>query len=146
MRRLHLGDAAFSPQALATDAADNLYIADPFANRVLRYDPLGRPAGQFATVFQQPRALACAQGVLYVADGGDGAGAALDGEAPGRVVAWQMAQSRALATVERAGRRLGSLARPGGVAVAPAASDGIGRGDVYVADTMNHRILRFLWE
>ena len=36
------GGAAFSPQALATDAADNLYVADPFANRILRYDPLGR--------------------------------------------------------------------------------------------------------
>ena len=66
------GGMAFSPQALATDAADNLYIADPFADRVLRYDPLGRPAGQFANAFRRPRAVACDQGVLYVADGGEG--------------------------------------------------------------------------
>ena len=57
-----------------------------------------------------------------------------------------MAQSRVLATVERAGRRLGALMRPGGLAVAPATTNGSGRGDLYVADTMNHRILRFVWE
>ena len=136
--------AAFNPQALTTDASDNVYIADPFANRVLRYDPLGRLAGQFTSVFHQPRALACEDGLLYVADGGDGP--VLDSEAQGRVLVLQMAQNRVLATVERPGRRLGSLTRPGGLAVGWPAADGTGRGDLYVADTMNHRILRFLWE
>ena len=96
------GGMAFSPQALATDAADNLYIADPFADRVLRFDPLGRPAGQFANAFRRPRAVACDQGVLYVADGGEGEAAAMPGgESQGRVLALHMAQQRVLTTVDR---------------------------------------------
>ena len=138
------GGVAFSPQALAMDAGDNLYVADPFSNRVLRYDPLGRLAGQFSHPFQQPRALACDGGLLYVADGGDST--AMDAEIQGRVLALHLAQNMVLATVERPGRKLGALTRPGGLAVGPAPADGAGRGELYVADTMNHRILRFVWE
>ena len=62
------------------------------------------------------------------------------------MLALHMAQQRVLTTVDRPGRRLGRLTRPGGLAVAPASADGSGRADLYVADTMNHRIIRFLWE
>jgi hypothetical protein len=51
--------------------------------------------------------------------------------------------------MENVGRGLGHLARPGGIAAAPIQQSkiepGAERGDIYVSDTMNHRILRFVW-
>ena len=137
--------SSFRPQTVAVDLADNLYVADPFANRVSRFDPLGRLAGQSSREFYQPRSLACGEdGMLFVADGGDGV--SLEADARGRVLAWHVPQNRALATVEQPGRNLGSLSRPCGLAFGPASTDSAASGDLYVADTMNHRILRFLWE
>jgi DNA-binding beta-propeller fold protein YncE len=136
----------FSPQAVAVDREENVYIADPFTGRIWRFDALGRPAGSMMAQFHHPRALACGtEGLVYVADAGQEASAGLDADAHGRVLALHGAQSHVLATVEDAGRRLGGLARPGGLAVAPPAGPNR-RGDLYVADTRNHRILRFLWE
>jgi DNA-binding beta-propeller fold protein YncE len=138
--------ASFSPQAVAVDREENLYIADPFTGRIWRFDALGRAAGAMTAQFYQPRALACGtDSLVYVADAGQDAATDLDADAHGRVQALHGAQGRVLATVEEAGRRLGGLARPGGLAVAPASGPGR-RGDLYVADTRNHRVLRFLWE
>ena len=54
-----------------------------------------------------------------------------------------------IATVEKIGRSLGSLLRPGGLALGPPSEKPVpGRvvwDDIYIADTLNHRILRFAW-
>ncbi len=141
----HAG-ASFSPQAVSVDRDENLYVADPFDGRVWRFDGLGRASGPMTAQFHQPRALACgADGLVYVADAGPDAPTGFDADAHGRVQALHGAQGRVLATVEKVGRRLGGLARPGGLAVVPPSEVGR-RGDLYVADTRHHRILRFLWE
>jgi len=152
-----------SPQALAADAGGSVFVADTFGRRILRFDPLGRldrqmggwQKGQIArrsavpTInFYQPRALAVdPSALLYVADGG--APDALTGETRGRVQCVSLPEGRVVATLEKVGRSLGTLLRPGGLAVSPVADSGRqggpAWGDLYVADTMNHRILRFAW-
>lgn len=143
---MRVGTAPFSPQAVAVDHEDTLYAADPFTGRVWRFDALGRSAGSVMVSFHQPRALACgSDSLLYVADAGENATPGMDGDQHGRVQALHGAQSKRLASVEQAGQRLGGLARPGGLAAAPPL-EGATRGDLYVADTRNHRILKFAWE
>ncbi len=71
--------------------------------------------------FHQPRALATdPAGLLYVADGG--APDPITGETRGRVQCFSQAEGRLLATVEKTGRGLGALLRPGGLAVGPPAN------------------------
>ena len=148
-----------SPQALATDQGGSLYVADTLAARLLCYDPLGRLDRQIGgqkkspVSFYQPRALATdPAGLLYVADGG--APDPITGETRGRVQCLSLADGHLLAVIEKTGRGLGALLRPGGLAVGPPingptthvqARGGHSRGDLYVADTMNHRVLRFVW-
>ncbi len=158
-----------SPQALAAGAGGSLAIADTLEQRVLSFDPLGRldrqiggrPHGQIrrrttapAVSFYQPRALAVdASALLYVADGGEPD--SLTGETRGRVQCLSLPEGRLIATIDRVGRSLGTLVRPGGLAISPPVQAALGvntgrsglpvRGDLYVADTMNHRILRFAW-
>ncbi len=155
-----------SPQALAAEPGGSLTVADTFAQRLLRFDPLGRLDRQLGGVesrlklrrsrpvapslaFYQPRALAADPSglLLYVAD--SGAPDPLTGETRGRVQCVSVSEGRVIATVEKAGRSLGTLLRPGGLAVSPVSDAGrhgsLVHGDLYVADTMNHRILRFAW-
>lgn len=138
-----------SPQALAIDAGDNLFIADTLAHRIARFDPLGRFVGQYTGDFREPRALAVDNaGLIYVADSGGAGGAGL--ERPGRIQAIETETGKVRGTVEKPGRGLGGMERPSGLAVGPGvqAASGIGavvKRDIYVSDTMNHRILRFAW-
>jgi len=151
------GPGLSSPQALAAAPGGSLYAAETLGGRLIAFDPLGRPARQFGGTrtratgndliplsLHQPRALALdPTGLLYVADGGEPD--SITGETHGRVQCLSLADGSVLATVEKVGRSLGALRRPGGLAVSPAAHGGQARGDLYIADTMNHRILRFVW-
>lgn len=151
------GPGLSSPQALAAAPGGSLYAAETLGGRLIGFDPLGRPARQIGGTrtrasgnelislsLHQPRALALDRtGLLYVADGGEPD--AITGETRGRVQCLSLADGSVLATLEKIGRSLGTLLRPGGLAVGPAAPGGQARGDLYVADTMNHRILRFVW-
>lgn len=151
------GPGLSSPQALAAAPGGSLYAADTGGGRIVAFDPLGRPARQIGGMrtrggademlplsLYQPRALALDRaGLLYVADGGEPD--AITGETRGRVRCLSLADGAVLATLEKIGRSLGTLLRPGGLAIGPAPRDGHLRGDLYVADTMNHRILRFVW-
>lgn len=137
-----------SPQALAVDARDNLFVADTFANRVVQYDPLGRPSSQFHPAgLQSPCALACdAAGLLYVGDSApSNAG---DLEVTGRIHVMGAESGKSHSMVASLNGS-GPLLRPGGLAVTRASgtvsADGI-PAELYVADTMNHRILRFVWD
>lgn len=137
-----------SPQALAVDAQDNLFVADTFAQRVIQYDPLGRPVARFRPEpLHEPRAVACdAAGLLYVGD-------SIPDEAPpmtpkGRVRVMQAGNGQGRTSVTSLNGS-GPLLRPGGLAVTKAAglvTAGDGPpAELYVSDTMNHRILRFVW-
>ena len=155
------GTGLTSPQALALDPGGNLYAADTGQNRLVRFDLVGRADRQIGGVpgngrrakddslplpLRGPRAMAIDPlGLLYVADGGEPD--TLTGEMRGRVRCLLLSSGQELATIERVGRSLGTLLRPGGLALTPVpAADGLLRGNLYVADTMNHRVLRFAWE
>jgi len=137
-----------SPQAVAVDAGDNLFVADTLARRVVQYDPQGRPVQRFAGLaLAQPRALAVDPGgLLYVADSAPPTPMAA--EEAGRVQCIDMG-ARHLRGEVRYGERARALARPSGLAVSPFVEQGeaasLGFGDLYVSDTRNHRILRFVW-
>lgn len=160
------GPGLSRPQALAVTSGGSLYAADTFAHRIVRFDPMGRPDLQIGgpktrggktpalslthlpLSLHQPRALALDRtGLLYIADGGEPD--EITGETRGRFQCFSLSEERVLVTVDKLGRSLGALLRPGGLAVGPVAqfdpSGGQPRGDLYVADTMNHRILRFVW-
>ncbi len=137
-----------SPQAVAIDAGDNLFVADTVARRVVQYDPQGRPVERFAgLVLAQPRALAMdVGGLLYVAD--SAAPEPMASEEAGRVQCIDLGARRLRGDV-RYGERARALARPSGLAVSPLVEQGeaasLGFGDLYVSDTRNHRILRYVW-
>jgi tripartite motif-containing protein 71 len=144
--------ALVNPQAVTCDQLGNIYVADTLSNRIARYDPLGRFTGHFGGVltqrmttlapnvrFSEPHALACNQrGDIFIADGNNG---------PGRVVVLTSDTGTVRATVDEPGRGLGKLSRPGGIAIGPRVRadypDGVPRADLYLSDTMNHRIIRF---
>jgi len=155
------GPGLSSPQAVAAAPGGAVYVAETFAQRIVRFDPLGRLDRQIGGTklrrygaappvpLNQPRALALdPAGLLYVADAGDPD--LVTGETRGRLQCLSLSEDRpVIATIEKIGRSLGSLLRPGGVAIGPPSDRPVpGRvvwGDVYVADTLNHRILRFAW-
>jgi sugar lactone lactonase YvrE len=144
-----------NPQAIACDNAGNIFVADTLANRIARYDPAGRFVAHYGAAFgpttrtlansvrfQEPRAIASDErGDLYIADGEAGSG---------RLIVIAVDNGSIRGNVERPGRNLGTLARPGGLALMPPYKGGmsasLARGDVYLADTMNHRILRLAWK
>lgn len=151
-----------TPQAVAVDGEEFVYVLDTFGHRIVRYDALGRFAGQVGGSrfrrnpqdnkprFIEPRAIvADPAGLIYVADTGD---TLPDGNpSRGRLQVMDKATGEVLLAIDRLGRNLGSLFRSGGLAIAPPTAPGAvrpgetPRGDLYVADTMNHRILRFAW-
>ncbi len=154
------GPGLSSPQAVAAAPGGALYVAETFAQRLVRFDPLGRLDQQIGgarsrlsaasgIALHQPRALAIdPAGLLYVADAGEPN--PLSGETRGRLQCVSLLDTLpVIATIEKIGRSVGSLLRPGGLALGPPSDKPQpGRatwGDIYVADTLNHRILRFAW-
>jgi len=156
------GPGLSSPQALAAAPGGALYVAETFAQRLVRFDPLGRLDQQIggarlrrsqspgrSITLNQPRALAIdPAGLLYIADAGEAD--LLTGETRGRLQCVSLMDDLpVIATIEKIGRSLGSLLRPGGLALGPPSERPMpGRAiwsDIYVADTLNHRILRFAW-
>jgi DNA-binding beta-propeller fold protein YncE len=140
-----------TPQSVALDKSDNVFVLDTFGHRVVQFDPIGRYAKQFGSritapmpgkaYFVEPRAVASDFGdLLYVADTG---GTMADGtHSRGRLQVIDVNTGEALLSIDRLGRNYGCLFRPSGIAIAPSMDE---RGDLYISDTMNHRILRFAW-
>jgi DNA-binding beta-propeller fold protein YncE len=141
------------------DRADNVYVLDTFGHRVVQFDPVGRYVRQYGSrisgpmpgkaTFVEPRAIAVDIGdLIYVAD--VGATMADGTHSRGRLQVVDANTGESLLSIDRLGRNLGCLFRPSGIAIAPVVPDvgGVvrGRGDLYVSDTMNHRILRFSWQ
>ena len=138
-----------SPQSLTVDASDNVYVADTFANRIVQYDPLGRPVARFHPLsFYQPRAVACdAHGRLYVTD--TVTTETEQGEERGRLQVVSTGIGPEVRTTAEAPETFSLRQRPGGVAVTWGWSNSkgspTGPPEVYVSDTINHRVLRFTW-
>jgi DNA-binding beta-propeller fold protein YncE len=147
-----------SPQSIAIDEYDNIYIADTLSHRVLQFDPLGKFTGEIGGKVQmpdgslgrlvEPRAVAVERsGLIYIADRGD---LLPDGNPSfGRLQVLETQDYMQLVRIDRLMSGLGVLNRPSGIAIGPPAHMPRGaapRGDVYLSDTMNHRVLRYVWE
>lgn len=147
-----------SPSGVVVDSFDHVYVTDLQTNRVVKFDPVGRMIGSFAAVkpfdsslpmraLSAPRAIALdTLGTLYVADGSPLPGGKNSG---GRVQLINPATGVDIALLEDVGHKLGRLARPGGLALtrAPVSTLGIvTHSDLFVSDTVNHRVLRFTWK
>jgi sugar lactone lactonase YvrE len=144
--------ALVNPQSITCDQTGNIYVADTLSNRIARYDPVGRFTGHFGGVltvkatplapnvrFSEPHALACNQrGDIFIADGNNGTG---------RIVVLASDTGVVRLTLDEPGQGLGRFSSPGGIALSPQVRydhpDGVPRADLYLADTMNHRIIRF---
>lgn len=118
------------PISISVDTGNNLYITDASTNDVTRYTFYGVRAhalGEFRRL-QDPRQTAVdAGGRIYLAEAGadrihvfDGAGASL-------------------VVCDTPASKLGQFRRPSGVALGP-------RGEIYVSDTGNNRVVRLAWE
>jgi DNA-binding beta-propeller fold protein YncE len=142
--------ALSNPQAVTCDQEGRVYVADTFARRIVQYDPMGRFLGYYGGVIGQnqkqgsialqldePRAIDCSDlGRLFIADGQRGGG---------RLSVLEIGNGHVETTVTNPGRSLGTFARPCGLAITPVTVEGMSTGDVYISDTMNHRIIRFTW-
>ena len=143
------GRGLAAPSAVCCDLRGNIFVADTKGNRIRRYDVSGRALGEYgkgsdnpismaasALDIEEPHALACSpDGDLVIADGR---------EPSGRLTIIEADSGALHSSMTRCGRQLGALAKPSGVAIAPPNANP--RGDVYVADTLNHRVLRFIWQ
>ncbi len=141
-----------NPQAVACDGRGNVFVADTLSHRIVQFDPAGRfvafyggppsPSNRLPELsLTEPHALAFDErGRLLIADGI---------RSHGRLIVVSPETGVIDLIMENVGRGLGHLAKPGGIAAAPVMKSklepGAERGDIYVSDTMNHRILRFVW-
>jgi tripartite motif-containing protein 71 len=162
------------PSGVVVDNAGRLWIADTGNGRVLCWDskksaylpPLDGTLG-----VRRPISLACdARHTLYVTEGGaedvvyyrdycridgslganrrlhepqqvavDGSGRIYVAEAGSNRLHVFTADGESMVTFDTLSTRMGSLKSPAGVALGP-------NGEVYVADTLNHRVVRLAWE
>ncbi|MFQ5776732.1 MAG: 6-bladed beta-propeller [Terriglobia bacterium] len=120
------------PVGVALDAQDRLFVSDSYAHTITCFDPKGRVQAQFGRQeLKRPGGLAVdrKRHRLYVADAKAHRVAVFDTET--------FAFQRYLGGPSTPGRREpGRFAAPTNVAVGP-------RGNLYVADTWNHRVQVF---
>ena len=140
-----------NPQAIAVDNYGHIFVSDPVNNRITVFDPLGKFMGTIGggrehaisalaanIQFSEPHALTCTDyGTLFVTDGQT---------TNGRLIAIEIASGRIEDVVDRPQKNLGRLARPSGAAIAPSSTSGGYTGDVFVSDTVNHRLIRYTWK
>ncbi|MFD2170479.1 S-layer homology domain-containing protein [Tumebacillus lipolyticus] len=125
-----------SPQGLAIDKHDNLYVADSSNHRIQKFDPqanewseIGDGEGTALGQFKDPKGVAVdGVGNVYVADSRNDRIQKLDVSAGGAGVWSEWKRNSG-----GAGSALGEFNRPARVSVDSS-------GNVYVADTGNHRI------
>jgi len=163
-----------SPTGIAVDIAGRLWIADTGNRRVLYWDGRNRVYGtplDESVGVARPVSVACdANHTLYITEGvvediifyrnyslktgSLGANRRLHApqqvaiDAQGRIYVAESGADRlhvfspegeSIVTFDTLSKRMGSLKSPSGVALGP-------NGEVYVADTHNHRVVHLAWE
>lgn len=121
------------PQGVATDRYDNCYVADTFSHCIVKFDNVGREVSRFGKYgnkqgeFYEPQDLAVDfHGYIYVIEMGNN-----------RLQVFDMNESFT-ECIDCSSSRVGGLRSPTGIATGP-------NGEVYVADTVRHRVLRMKW-
>ncbi len=128
--RLDRSQGVLRPIALCCDERKNVYVTDEKTRDVTCYSPVGqkvRAVSEFRNLSQPRQTAVDKEGRLYIAESG---ASRLHVLSPDAV---------SIETVEQPMRKLGPLKQPCGVALGP-------NGEIYLSDTLNHRILRFAWE
>ncbi len=118
------------PISLTCDAAHNVYVTDATTNDVTRYTYFGQRGhalGEIRRLSAPHQVAVDGEGRIYLAESG-----------ANRLHVFDM-HGNSLATMETPMTKLGSFRAPAGVALGP-------NGEIYIADTLNHRILRLQWE
>ncbi len=118
------------PTAIGCDRMHNLFITEGTTNDVIRFNYGGVKQFAFADNrrLNAPGQMAIdALGRCYLAEAGADRLHVLD------------MHGNSLITFDRPSTRLGPLNGPSGVALGP-------NGEIYLADTLNHRVLRLAWE
>lgn len=118
------------PICVSCDTARNIYVTDGKTDDVTRYTYFGTRGQALGEIrrLATPRGTAVdAQGRIYLAEAGENRLHVFD------------AQGQSLLTFDTPSTKLGPFRAPSSIALGP-------NGEIYVADTLNHRILRLAWE
>lgn len=157
------GHSLAHPHGIAVDEFDNLSVIDTATRTIAQFDPIGRfkrsiygtrdgDSPSSLREFRNPRNIVHARPgqntgpIVYVSDE-----RSTEIESNGKygcLLAFDGFTGRIIAQVDDIGRGLGSLSLASGLAVGHSGTcdeGGTSRRDVFVSDTMNHRILRFAW-
>ena len=121
------------PQGVELDMQGNFFIADTFSHCIVMFDPNGRETGRFGCrgtgprEFDEPQDLAIdIHGAMYVIEMANNRLQVMD------------ADNSSMACLDLMDSPLGAMKSPTGITISPT-------GEIYVSDTMNHRILRIVW-
>lgn len=149
--------ALTTPQDVYVDDSDIVSVVDTFAHRINRYDANGRYIGKYggpqsfanpsAVRFVEPLSIAVdPSGMIYVVDRGE---LLPDGQTSlGRLQVIDIKTAEPFLKVDKLPKRMGMFYKPSGIAITQPQTSGpyqYAVGDVYISDTMNHRILHFSW-
>jgi DNA-binding beta-propeller fold protein YncE len=118
------------PISLACDARHTLYVTEGTAEDIVYYRDYSRMDGSLGANrrLHEPQQVAIdLHGRIYVAESGSN-----------RLHVFT-SDGDSFVTFDQLSTRMGSLKSPSGVALGP-------NGEVYVADTLNHRVVRLAWE
>lgn len=118
------------PIAVTCDLLGNLYVTDGVTNDVTRYTNFGLKAhalGEIRKLHAPQQVAVDGQGRIYLAESGANRLHVFDNI------------GNSLITLETPMNKLGPFRAPAGVVLGP-------QSEIYVADTLNHRVLRLAWE
>ena len=122
----------YGPQGVEVDSKGVCYVADTFSHCVVEIDGQGREItrfgcrGESSGSFDEPQDLVLDQrGFLYVIE-----------MANNRL---QVFDAKCQCVTCFDGDSIKGLASPTGIAIGPG-------GEIFVSDTMNHRVLRMVWQ